>query len=48
MRTRPPSSSGRGPTLQETAFPGSCPFFTDTTIENSEEPFNVCLLPWWR
>jgi hypothetical protein len=30
MHTRPPSCSGRGPTLQETAFPGSCPFFPHT------------------
>ncbi len=31
LRTRPPSCSGRGPTLLKTAFPRSRPFFTHTT-----------------
>lgn len=38
MRTRPPSSSGRGPTLQKTAFSRSCLFFTHTAHQKSEEP----------
>ena len=46
IRTQPPSSSGRGPTLQETASPRSYPALLTRPTENSEEPaitFHECV-----